>query len=105
MPCNLIRNLQHFGQFIALTASTKVLGPNASDKSFGVAFNKPFLSHVRELITWAADTISYMHVLVGRNNFRARYRSVISYQRVNINASTIFRSRSSVLHSGNKIKN
>lgn len=28
-----------------------------------------------------------MHVLVGRNNFRARYRSVVPYQCVNIIAS------------------
>ena len=60
MLCNLIRDLQQFGQFIALTASTEVLGPNASDKSFGVAFNKPFLSRVHELITWAANTPSHV---------------------------------------------
>jgi len=97
--------LQQFGQFIALTASTEVLGPNASDKSFGLAFNKLFLSRVHELITWATDTPSHMHVLIGRNNFHARYRSVVSYQRVNINTLTYIRPRSSILLSGNKIEN
>lgn len=56
------------------------------DKSFGMAFNKPFLSCVRKLITRGANTPSTC--ISWQKQFSRSYRSVLPYQCVNIIAST-----------------